>query len=164
MLSRPLKWGSWALVNTELCAPVLIFTIPAFLFTAWLLRWTQCSETSGTPQRVQPARRDILPNLTFVSLVEPLTSVTVHWNVITAISLSTSVSFRLNLETNDNGSLIELFWNGGWENGEMSLISVASVLGFLWFVFFFNIDCVTCVFLDYLPLGRRISPKAQYFK
>lgn len=40
----------------------------------------------------------------------------------------------------------------------MSLISVASVLGFL--VVF--IDCVTL--LDYFPLGGRISPKAQYFK
>lgn len=99
-LSRPLTPGSWALVNTELCAPFLP-TAPAFLFL--LGCWGERSALSlqGSPRRAQLIQRDVVPNLVFASLGEPLTSVTVHWNVITAISSNTSVSFRFNVESDD---------------------------------------------------------------
>lgn len=61
-------------------------------------------------------------------LVEPLTFVTVHWNIETAISYSTRVSFRLNLETDDSGSLPEFFWHGGVGMGKCP----SSVLPLVW--------------------------------
>lgn len=93
-------------------------------------------------------------------LVEPLTFVTVHWNVRTAISYSTSVSFRLNLETNDSGSLPELFWRGGWGWGNVPNQCC------LWFGRFgvFLLIVWLASSLDYWPLGWHRSPKAQYFK
>lgn len=91
-------------------------------------------------------------------LVEPLTFITVHWNVRTAKSYSTSVCFRLNLGTNDSGSLPELFWHGGWWNVPNQCC--------LWFEGFGVLLLIVWLTSsrDCWPLDGCRSPKAQHFK